>query len=101
MKISYLQDRFNKCFPNLKIEFYPDIRSVKIRRPAEPFYLVQYLNKKHVNGEMQIMSDDTIEKVLSNLKTNFGLIARIFRLKGSRYLEPAPDEHLIEDPEQA
>ena len=98
MTVADLQEKFSECFPNFKIEFYPNIRSMKAGQAAEPGCRVEYLNKKHENGELSINSHESVEWVSRELKNKFGLHANIFRSEGDRYHKIDVHEHLAGNP---
>lgn len=83
MTVEEIQDRFNECFPFLKIEFYS--KAHKKFQPSDKRFLVSKkmrisdIRKSHYNGVLEIKSWQTIAKVEKELKDVFGLNAQIFR----------------------
>jgi hypothetical protein len=83
LALGELQERFNECFPALKLEFYSE--SHKRFEPSEKQY--QLDNKKRVgevrkvyrNGAMEIKSWYTVARVEKELKEEYGLHAQVFR----------------------
>jgi hypothetical protein len=83
MSVEEVQDRFNECFPFLRIAFYS--------KPHEPYEgsdkKYQYggkeqignIRKKHVNAALEIKSWDTTAQVEKGIKKMFGLNTQIFR----------------------
>lgn len=83
MNLEELQERFQECFPYLRIAFY----SSKHKRfePSENDFLldgkqlVGDVRSVHENGALEIKSWFTVARVEGDLKKKFGLHAQIFR----------------------
>lgn len=88
LTIEDLQERFNKCYPFLKISFFS--RMQKSYKPANNSELINEkksvgeVRRLHVNDIMQIKSWFTIGSVEDELKDRFGLNVRIFRWSNKR-----------------
>ena len=90
IKISELQDKFQECFPYLKIEFFKGQHALKSNTPAPNDLSIGSLSKKHYRGEIEIKSWYKSEKVLHDFKSQFGLLVRIHKLYNGRYI-PLPN----------
>lgn len=83
MKIEGVQERFNDCFPDLKIEFYakphkhPHPSDATDRLPGHEW--VGNVRRQHANGALEIKSWYAVARVESDLKHFFDLNAQIFR----------------------
>lgn len=79
-----LQDRFNHCFPYLKIEFYKDAgNDVKeFRKPelVKSHTLIGEIRNKPGPEILEIKSWDKTASVKQHLKDIFGLKVQVFRL---------------------
>lgn len=86
MTVEDVQDRFNKCFPLLKIAFYS--KAHKKFRASDKTYVydpktqIGAIRKNHFNGTLEMKSWYTTARVEEELKKKFGLNAQIFRWDG-------------------
>jgi hypothetical protein len=83
MTIEEVQDRFQECFPLLKLEFFSEGH----KRFAASDKRFQYrgnrrlgqIRSNHYKGVLEIKSWYTVAKVEKQLKDLFGLYAQVFR----------------------
>ena len=75
--IGDLQYRFNKCFPNLNLQFF-DAYNARIHdHPLAPNYLLENVRKVHQQGVLNIKSWFTKKEVETQLREQFGLFAKV------------------------
>jgi hypothetical protein len=86
LKIFEIQEKFQKSFPHLKIEFYKGVHALKINKPAGGYLYIKDISKKHEYGEFVIKSSDSAGKVCKVLKKQYGILSRIFLLQGGEYI---------------
>jgi hypothetical protein len=83
MSLQEVEDRFNECFPFLKIAFYS--KGHKKFQASDKKYLyegnwrVGDIRKSHYSGALEIKSWHSTAKVEKELEAVFGLHAQIFR----------------------
>ncbi len=82
-----LQERFNLCFPNLKIEFYNKSHHWKGKSEEkfkiEPDVLIGKTRKNHEPGVIEIKSWHKTGEIEQKFKDQFGLHAQIFYSTGN------------------
>jgi len=89
--ISDLQEKFELCFPGLKIEFYRkphnwyEATSSKYLHPNES--LIGDIRKVHDRGELEIKSWFKTGKVEQDFKEGFGLYVQVFRYKNNKWVQ--------------
>jgi hypothetical protein len=96
--IEDLQDRFNECFPHLKLEFYsaphkwnhPSERSLRLK----PQSRIGDIRHNHNSGILEIKSWHKTGKVEQDLHDLFGLNAQIFRWYGDTWLQTSYSDDL-------
>ena len=91
LTISDLQERFTKCFPNLKIEFYSKPHQYK-ELTAENFMykgdeLIGNLKIDFDQGELEIKSWDKAFNLEKSFRDDFGLNVQIFRNANAKWLQ--------------
>lgn len=83
MTIEEVQDRFNECFPFLRIAFYAKPHRVFEGSDKKHQYDVKRrigsIRKKHANGVLEIKSWDTTATVEKKIKEMFDLNVQVFR----------------------
>jgi hypothetical protein len=83
MTVEEVQDRFNECFPFLKIAFYTKphhlYEGTDKKYQLEGQRRIGTIRRKHTNGVLEIKSWDTTASVEKQLKEVFDLNAQIFR----------------------
>jgi hypothetical protein len=84
--IGQLKDKFNECFPHLKIEFFNGEHDLKNNQPVNDSLHILDISKKHKNGEIEIKSWYKTEKVIHDFKSLFGLLVKIYRLHNNEYV---------------
>jgi hypothetical protein len=96
--ISDLQDRFNECFPYLKIEFY-DIRH-KWRETSDKEYKISSdkktgeIRKNHNSGIFEIKSWYKTGRVEQDFRHFFGLYVQIFFLENREWVQSVSTDDL-------
>ena len=97
-KIDEVQDKFNECFPYLKIEFYSQPHkweeSSEEGHLIRPGTYIEDIRRKHTSGVLDIKSWDKTGSVEQNLKDIFGLNVQIFRLQKNRWVQTTGSDHL-------
>jgi hypothetical protein len=95
--ISEMQERFTKCFPNLKIEFYSKPHHFKELTPE--IYLIgpnQKIGDIKVGfeqGELEIKSWYKAIHVEKAFKDGFGLNAQIFRNANGKWIQTSETDN--------
>ena len=98
IKIDELQDKFNECFPYLRLEFYS--RPHKWQEETDKDYLVQSgsvledIRKIHDSGLMNIKSWDQTGKVEQEFQKIYGLNVQIFRLHKNQWIHTSDSDGL-------
>lgn len=98
IKIDAIQDKFNECFPYLKLEFYS--RPHKWQEASHEDYLIQpgsYLEdirKSHASGLMSIKSWDKTGKVEQDFYRIYGLNVQIFRFDRNKWIQTSDSDGL-------
>ncbi len=91
LTIADLQERFTKCFPNLKIEFYSKPHHYKELTPENLMYksdeLIGNLKKDFDQGELEIKSWDKAFNLEKSLRDKFGLNVQVFRNANGKWLQ--------------
>jgi hypothetical protein len=105
MTIGDLQDRFNECFPHLKIEFYSHAHHWKESSiPSEvidPSKKIGEIRKNHEHGNLEIKSWYQTGRVEQDFKKIFGLNVQIFRNeKGKWHQTVSSDKLTLKEQEQ-
>jgi hypothetical protein len=81
--IADLQEKFNECFPHLKIEFYLHPHHLKEssfpNEVIDPSKKIGEVRKKHEHGFLEIKSWYQTGKVEQDFKKLYGLNIQIFR----------------------
>lgn len=72
-----LQYRFNKCFPNLNLQFFDAYNSRVHDHPLAPNYLLENVRRVHQQGVLTIKSWFTIKEVETLLREKYGLFAKV------------------------
>jgi hypothetical protein len=93
-----LQDRFNTCFPYLKLEFYKDADSrlndcnkASIVRPNTP---IADIRTKPNSGTLDIKSWEKTSKLKHELKEVYGLNVQVFRINGNEWIPTSYSDDL-------
>lgn len=89
--VSYLQEKFNECFPFLKLEFYDmkhkwqegSSEQNKVREDKK----IGDIRKNHNSGIFDIKSWYKAGRVEQEFRNTFGLYAQIFFLKNGTWIE--------------
>lgn len=97
-KIDEIQDKFNECFPYLKLEFYSP--SYNWHEPSgnehiiPPGTYIEDIRKTHDSGILTIKSWDKISHVEQEFERMFGLKVQIFRLHGDKWIQTNNSDEL-------
>lgn len=98
IKIDELQDKFNECFPYLKLEFYSHPH--KWQEASNKDYLIQpgtYLEdirKTHDSGLMNIKSWDQTGIVEQAFHNTYGLNVQICRFDRNKWIQTSDSDGL-------
>jgi len=102
--ISDLQEKFNECFPGLKIEFYSQPHHWKESsiqsEPIDSKKRVGEIRKKHEHGVMEIKSWYQTGRVEQDFKKLFGLNAQIFRNENGKWRQTISSDKLTLEEQQ-
>jgi hypothetical protein len=86
-----LQDRFNDCFPCLKLEFYWEADNYfgecSKANMVKPHTLIGDIRKKSHSGVLDIKSWYKTARIKQDLKDLFGLNVQIFRLHKEQWIQ--------------
>ena len=97
-RIVDLQDKFELCFPGLKIEFYSKPHNWFESTPSKFLLssesLIGNIRKIHDRGEFVIKSWFQIGKVEQDLKDIFGLHVQVFRYKNNKWIQTTVSDRL-------
>ena len=96
--ISDLQDKFNECFPHLKLEFYHkrhklNHASLEEQRIKEDMRIGD-IRKKHNRGTLEIKSWDKTGDVEQRFLEEYGLFVQIFRLENGKWVQSVKSDEL-------
>src|SRR4051812_28113496 len=96
--VSDIQDRFNECFPHLKLEFYYkkhkfNHASTEEQRIKEDVQIGE-IRKKHNNGRLEIKSWDKTGDIEQRFMEEFGLYVQIFRLENGKWVQTINTDEL-------
>jgi hypothetical protein len=93
-----LQDRFNKCFPYLKLEFYKDaddrFKQCDKSNLIKSHTFIADIKNKSRSGILDIKSWDKTSKLKQELKDLFGLNVQIFRMYGNQWIPTTYSDEL-------
>src|SRR3982750_3218500 len=89
-----LADRFNKCFPYLRLEFYHHVHKKHTQDDKiQSNELVGNIRKKLETGILPLKSSFTVGKLAQDLKRQFGLHVRILRRHVNEWI-PCTEDHI-------
>lgn len=91
-----IQDRFNLCFPYLKMEFYKDgdaLENSKSNMVTSKTPIGE-LRKKAGPEILDIKSWDKTQRIKQELKETYGLNVQIFRLHKSEWIPTSYSDEL-------
>ena len=91
LKLSDIQERFSKCFPSLKIEFYNKRHTLK-KSSSENFQInpskhVGEIRHNHSAIEMELKSWFTVARVEKDFREKFGLNVQVFRRENGAWVQ--------------
>ena len=96
--ISDLQDKFNECFPSLKIEFYDQAHHYKEKSSDSHLIsadrTIGSISKKHEQGEFVIKSWDTVASVEREFREKYGLNVQVFRKQNDKWIQTSATDPL-------
>lgn len=97
-RIEEIQDRFNECFPYLKIEFYTQPHKWHEASGQEylipPGTYIEDVRRSHESGIFSIKSWDKTGYVEQEFKRLFGLNVQIFRLHKDKWIQTSDSDEL-------
>lgn len=97
-KIDEVQDKFNECFPYLKLEFYNQPHKLHEASPEEhliqPGTYIEDIRKTHESGVISIKSWDKTGHVEQEFKRMFGLNVQVFRLHKDKWIQTSDSDEL-------
>ena len=97
-KIDEIQDKFNECFPYLKLEFYTQPHKWHEVSGTEHLIAsgtyIEDIRKNHPSGIISIKSWDKTGYVEQEFKRMFGLNVQIFRLHKDRWIQTSDSDDL-------
>ncbi|HEX2605946.1 MAG TPA: hypothetical protein VHK91_01160 [Flavisolibacter sp.] len=89
--ISDLQERFSKCFPCLKLEFYKVAhhpgKASEDAKLISPEKKIGAIRKKRKEGTFRILSSMTVREVEQQLEHYYGLHAQVFRNENGGWIQ--------------
>ena len=96
--VSDIQDKFNECFPRLKLEFYDkkhklNHESIEEQRIKEDVQIGK-IRKKHNNGRLEIKSWDKTGEIEQRFMEEYGLYVQIFRLENGKWIQSVKTDEL-------
>lgn len=98
LTIEDIQERFTKCFPGLKLEFYktPHDSRKKIITPdfIKPEEKIGSLIGLHEQGNLELKSWHTVGFVEKAFRNRFGIYAQVFRLEKGAWIQTTGTETL-------
>lgn len=96
--IEDLQDRFNQCFPYLKLEFYNTphrwLQQCEKSNLIDSSASVGAVRKKHFSGLLEIKSWYKTGRVEQDLRELFGLNVQIFRMHKNGWMQTSYSDDL-------
>lgn len=89
--VGEVQDKFNECFPYLKIDFFK--KSHHVKKPSDEKdligagYKIGDIRKKHTIGNMEIYSWNTVATIEQAFKERYGLHVQILRKENNHWVQ--------------
>lgn len=97
-KIDEIQDKFNECFPYLKIEFYSQPHKwhegSSVDYLIQPGTFIEDIRNTHESGILSIKSWNKTGHVEQEFKRMFGLNVQIFRLHKDKWIQTIDSDEL-------
>lgn len=97
--ISDLQEKFNLCYPNLKIEFYKKRHHWEDLSPEnekwDPGTLIGSIRKEHEPGFLEIKSWNKVGEIEKSFFEKFGLNVQIFFKSGKKWIQTGKSDNFI------
>lgn len=98
LTVGDLQERFSKCFPLLKIEFYRTSHKWKQHSSphdlVDPMTTIETIRKIHDQGTLEIKSWYQSGKVENDFKNKFGLNVQVYRRRHSGWIQTVSTDNL-------
>ena len=105
LTLSDLQERFSKCFPALKIQFYT--RPHALKKPSDendmihPSKKVEQARHIHTQGELELKSWHTVARVEKDFREKFGLNVQVFRNENGEWVQSSiTDKFTLRDQQE-
>lgn len=96
--IEDLQDKFEQCFPGLRIEFYDQshdwFEATPPKHQIPAGRLICDIRKINSSGTLEIKSWFQAGKVEQDFKELYGLNVQIFRLKNNKWVQTTQSDNL-------
>lgn len=98
LRLSDLQEKFNLCFPTLKIEFctkkhqWEEVCPENELLPGDLF--IGAVRKMHNHGTLELKSWDKVGEAEKAFQTRFGLNAQVFYRNGNRWIQTGKSDNL-------
>lgn len=89
-----LQERFSKCFPYLKLEFYKEAEDRFKSNLIKPNTFISEIRTVSSSGILDIKSWDKTSKVKQELREHFGLNVQIFRMYHDQWIPATYSDEL-------
>ena len=97
-RIIDLQEKFNECFPHLKIEFYARPHHWKEsslqQELIDPSKKIGEIRKNHVHGTLEVRSSYQTGRIEQDFKKIYGLNVQIFRRENGKWHQTASSDKL-------
>lgn len=98
LQVIDIQEKFNECFPYLKIEFYDEVhgwhKPSGERHQINARYLLERVRHKHDSGVLEIKSSYKTGKVEQDFRHLFGLNVQIYRLQQNTWVQTTGTDDL-------
>jgi hypothetical protein len=89
--ISDLQERFSKCYPQLKIEFYTgphrNSQASGNADQLDPHQRIGDIRRLRNEGQLEVYSFFTVAQLEQKLETEFGLHVQVFRNENGAWIQ--------------
>ena len=98
LTVGELQERFSKCFPSLKIEFYRNAHTFRgnssLHDLIDPIETIGSIRKTHEHGILELKSWYQTGRVESEFRERFGLNVQIYRKRKGGWVQTISTDNL-------